>query len=107
MKPDCIFCKIIAVDIPTKIIYDDLYPKAPVHKLIIPRRHIATINDITEKDQNLLGHLVYVAKNLATEFDIATDGYRVLMNCNSYGGQAVYHLHLHLLGGRRMLWPPG
>lgn len=112
---DCIFCKIINGEIPAEIIYedkqviafDDLYPKAPVHKLIIPRKHIATINDIEETDKELIGHMFYVAKELATKFDIAESGYRTLMNCNAGGGQEVFHLHLHLLGGRQMSWPPG
>lgn len=112
---DCIFCKIIEKEIPTEIIYDDdkviafndLYPKAPIHKLIIPKKHIATINDIEEEDKELIGHMFYIAKKLAAEFEIAEDGYRTLMNCNAYGGQEVYHLHLHLLGGRQMQWPPG
>jgi len=112
---DCIFCKIIAGEIPAKIIYeddkvvafDDLYPKAPIHKLIIPRKHIATINNIEETDKELIGHMYWVAKKLAADLEIAEDGYRTLMNCNKNGGQEVYHLHLHLLGGRPMHWPPG
>jgi histidine triad (HIT) family protein len=112
---DCIFCKIIAGKIPATIIYeddkviafDDLYPKAPIHKLIIPRKHIATINDIKESDKELIGHMYCIAKNMAADLNIATDGYRTLMNCNKNGGQEVYHLHLHLLGGRQMHWPPG
>lgn len=112
---DCVFCKIIAGEIPAKIIYqddaivafDDLYPKAPVHKLIIPKKHIATINDLTATDADLVGKMVIIAKQLAAEYNIAESGYRVLMNCNEDGGQAVYHLHLHLIGGRSLRWPPG
>ena len=112
---DCIFCKIIQKKLPATIIYyddkvvafDDLYPKAPQHKIIIPKKHIATINDLKEEDKDLVGHMVYVAKQLAAEIGIAESGYRILMNCNADGGQAVYHIHLHLLGGRSLHWPPG
>lgn len=112
---DCIFCKIIQKKLPATIIYyddkvaafDDIYPKAPQHKIIIPKKHIATINDLKEEDKNLIGHMVYAAKQLAAEIGIAESGYRVLMNCNADGGQAVYHIHLHLLGGRSLHWPPG
>ncbi len=112
---DCIFCKIINGEIPAKIIYqdeqviafDDLYPQAPIHKLIVPRKHIATLNDINLKDKELLGHMLYVSKQLAKQLSIAKNGYRTLLNCNIDGGQAVFHIHLHLLGGRKMQWPPG
>jgi histidine triad (HIT) family protein len=112
---DCIFCKIIAGEIPAKILYQDeqviafpdVNPKAPEHVLIIPRRHIPTINDLTSEDTLLAGHLMQVAKQLAIQLGIAESGYRVLMNCNAGGGQAVFHIHLHLLGGRIMNWPPG
>lgn len=107
---DCIFCKIVAGTLPAKIIYqdekviafDDIYPKAPQHKLIVTRKHIATLNDIVEDEKELLGHMIYVAKNLANELSIAEKGYRVVMNCNHDGGQIVYHIHLHLMGGRPM-----
>lgn len=112
---DCIFCKITEGSMPSTIIYqdkqviafDDLYPRAPTHKLIIPRKHIATLNDINSEDKELVGHMFYVAKQLASDLGIADDGYRTLINCNSYGGQVVFHLHLHLIGGRKMQWPPG
>ena len=112
---DCIFCKIIEGKIPAKILYQDeqviafpdVNPKAPEHVLIIPRRHIATLNDLTPEDTQLAGHLMQVAKQLAAKLGIAESGYRVLMNCNAGGGQAVFHIHLHLLGGRIMHWPPG
>ncbi|KPJ67245.1 MAG: hypothetical protein AMJ43_05080 [Coxiella sp. DG_40] len=112
---ECIFCKIINGEIPAKIIYqdelliafDDLYPQAPVHKLIVPRKHIATLNDINPKDKELMGHILYVSKQLAEQLNIAKSGYRTLLNCNIDGGQAVFHIHLHLLGGRKMNWPPG
>ena len=89
------------------VAFHDIAPKAPVHVLVIPRRHIATVNDTTEKDDELLGHMIQVAKKIAKEKEIADIGYRLLMNCNRGGGQAVYHIHLHLLGGRQMNWPPG
>ena len=112
---DCVFCKIIQQEIPTKIIYqddlvlafDDLHPRAPQHKLIIPRKHIATLNDLHEEDTLLAGHLLQTARHLAKELGIADAGYRIVMNCNSGAGQAVFHIHLHLLGGRAMTWPPG
>ncbi len=109
---DCIFCKIVAGTLPAKIIYqdkeiiafDDIYPKAPQHKLIIPRKHIATINDLSPEDESLVGRMILVAKKLATELEIAQSGYRISINCNKDGGQVVYHLHLHLMGGRSLQW---
>lgn len=112
---DCIFCKIaknelnanIAYEDETCIAFHDINPKAPIHLLIIPKKHIATLNDVADNETQLAGHLVQTAKKLAKEFDIAEQGYRILMNCNDFGGQEVYHIHLHLLGGRNMTWPPG
>jgi histidine triad (HIT) family protein len=112
---ECIFCKIVQGEIPTNIIYqddqviafDDLHPKAPIHKLIIPRRHIATLNDLDPKDKELIGHMVYVAKQFAKDLNIDEKGYRTLINCNADAGQIIFHIHLHLLGGRKMTWPPG
>lgn len=112
---DCIFCKILNQELPANIIYqddqviafDDLHPRAPIHKLIIPRKHIPTLNDLESADESLAGHLLYVAKKLAMQYGIADDGYRVVMNCNKASGQVVFHIHLHLLGGRNMTWPPG
>lgn len=105
---DCIFCKIIAGKIPANIIYhddkivafDDIYPKAPIHKLIIPRKHIATVNDLNPEDKDLIGNMFFIAKKLGAEFNIAESGYRIVVNCNKDGGQEVFHLHMHLLGGR-------
>lgn len=109
---DCIFCKIANGDLPAKIIYqdeeiiafDDIHPIAPIHKLIIPRKHIATLNDLSpsSNDKNLIGNLMLVAQKLASELNIDKSGYRVLVNCNKDSGQLVYHLHLHLLGGRSL-----
>jgi len=112
---DCLFCKIENGEIDSNIIYeddiaiafDDINPGAPHHKLIIPRKHIATINDIEPEDEHLVGHLYTVAKILAADLGIAEPGYRVVMNCNKGAGQAVFHIHLHLLGGRPLSWPPG
>ena len=111
----CIFCQIAAGTLPTELIYQDqhvvgfrdLSPQAPVHCLIIPRKHIATINDLQPEDQHLMGHLYQAAKQIAEQEGIQETGYRTVMNCNEGGGQSVYHIHLHLLGGRRMQWPPG
>ncbi len=111
---DCIFCKIANGEVGTQIYQDpqvvafnDNAPQAPIHVLIIPRHHIATVNELTESDNALVGHMIQVAKNIAKEKNIDESGYRLLLNCNRGGGQAVYHLHLHLLGGRPMHWPPG
>ncbi|MBL4852141.1 MAG: histidine triad nucleotide-binding protein [Gammaproteobacteria bacterium] len=112
---DCLFCKLINGDIPTDIVYqdDDVFafhdvsPQAPIHILVIPKQHIATINDTDESHQAVLGKLVLTAKKIAKEQDIADNGYRLVVNCNQDGGQTVFHIHLHLLGGRSLSWPPG
>lgn len=109
-----IFDKIIAKEIPADIVYEDelslafkdINPQAPFHVLIIPKRRIATINDIQVEDREVVGHLYVVAARLAQQYGFADDGYRVVMNCNRDGGQTVYHLHLHLLAGLTMGWPP-
>jgi histidine triad (HIT) family protein len=87
--------------------FNDINPQAPTHILVIPKKHIATLNDAGEDDMQVLGKLHTVAASLADEQGFAGDGYRVVINCNDHGGQAVYHIHLHLLGGRQMHWPPG
>lgn len=112
---DCLFCKIIKGEIPAKIIYqddnvvafEDINPQAPHHKLIVPKKHIATLNDLQPEDNELVGQIYQAAKHLAKELGIAESGYRVVMNCNRGAGQTVFHIHAHLLGGRQMLWPPG
>ena len=112
---DCLFCKIVERKIDASIVFeddqllvfDDINPQAPVHKLIIPKRHIATLNDVTSEDCLLIGHMVNTAKKLAQTLAISDSGYRTVFNCNSGGGQEVFHIHLHLLGGRQMHWPPG
>ena len=112
---DCLFCKIVAGDIPAEIIYEsesalafrDINPQAPTHVLIIPRQHIATTNDLDDGDEATVGHLFKAAKEIAAAEGFADDGYRVVMNCNEAAGQTVFHIHLHLLGGRPLTWPPG
>lgn len=111
----CLFCRIVSGEIPAKIAYrddhvvafEDINPQAPHHLLIIPQKHIATINDVNTEDNELLGHMVQTAKMLAKQLNIADDGYRIVMNCNAGAGQTVFHIHLHLLGGRAFMWPPG
>ena len=89
------------------IAFRDINPQAPKHLLIIPRKHIATLNDVEQEDQALLGHIMLTAQKIAELEGDLEDGYRVVMNCNRNGGQSVYHIHLHYLGGRQMGWPPG
>lgn len=114
---DCLFCKIVEGQIPAQIAYEDeqviafhdLHPQAPTHILVIPKRHIATLNELTPDtaDSLLMGQLVYTATQLAKKLNLADDGYRLVTNCNTLAGQTIFHLHLHLLGGRSMQWPPG
>lgn len=112
---DCLFCKIVDGDLPADIVYEndsliafrDIDPKAPTHILLIPRRHIATMNDLQGEDKGLAGELFVTAKELAADEGLADVGYRVVMNCNEAAGQSVFHIHLHLMGGRKMTWPPG
>jgi histidine triad (HIT) family protein len=114
MLADNIFLKILDKTIPARIVHEDdlcmafhdIRPQAPTHVLIIPRKVIRTLDDATPEDQTLLGHLVLVAVRLAKELGLA-QGYRLVVNCNEHGGQTVPHLHVHLLGGRAMGWPPG
>ena len=112
---DCLFCKIIQGDIPGDIVYqdddvlafNDLNPQAPTHILIIPKKHIATTNDAQDEDAAVLGKLMLTAKKIAEDKGFADDGYRMVTNCNELAGQTVFHIHLHLLAGRAMHWPPG
>jgi histidine triad (HIT) family protein len=111
---ETIFTKIINREIPAEIIYEDelalafndINPQAPIHFLVIPKKAITTINDIEEDDKALVGHLYLVAAQLAEKHGFAQDGYRAVMNCNKDGGQTVYHIHLHVLAGKAMGWPP-
>ena len=115
MSIDCLFCKIVAGEIPVEFVYEsdtvvafrDINPQAPTHILVIPRKHIATINDLTPEDEELVGGLYTAAREIAEAEGIAEDGYRTVMNCNEGAGQSVFHIHLHVLGGRLMNWPPG
>lgn len=112
---ECLFCKIINREIPADIVFEDEYvlafndisPQAPTHQLIIPKKHIATLNDIESDDLAIIGRLQYTAAQLAKQQGFADDGYRVVMNCNEIGGQTVYHIHMHLMGGRQFTWPAG
>ena len=115
MGTDCLFCKIIAGDIPATIRYEDSHlvvfadidPQAPHHFLIVPKKHIRTTLDLTAEDNELIGHVYQVAGKLADDLGIAKEGFRVINNCNEAGGQTVWHIHFHFLGGRDMTWPPG
>ncbi len=110
-----LFLKIIEREIPADIVYEDeellafrdIQPQAPVHVLVIPKRRIPTINDLETTDAELVGKMVLTAKRIAASEGLSDDGYRLVFNCNSQGGQSVYHIHLHLLGGRQLNWPPG
>lgn len=110
---DCLFCKMVAGEIKPDIVYQDesvlafrdISPQAPVHILIIPKKHVATLNELD--DSELAGKLLTTAIKIAKQEGLADDGYRTVFNCNEKGGQEVFHLHLHLLGGRQMQWPPG
>ena len=111
MSADCIFCKIIAKEIPGDILYEDeqviafrdIQPAAPIHILIVPKKHIPSINEATEEDERLLGHLHLVAKKIAQEEGIAERGYRLVINTGKEGGQIIFHIHLHLMGGKKLI----
>ncbi|MDF1563562.1 MAG: histidine triad nucleotide-binding protein [Deltaproteobacteria bacterium] len=112
---DCLFCKIAKGEIPAKVVhqtddllaFEDIAPQAPTHVLIIPRQHIATVNDLEEESAGLVGELFLAAKAIAAERGHEEGGYRLVMNCGEGAGQSVFHLHLHLLAGRALQWPPG
>ena len=116
MEQSCIFCSIVAGDVPGEVVYHDdqvvaikdANPQAPVHVLLIPREHnLESLNDASKLDVSLLGHLLYTAAKVANQMDIAESGYRVVINNAEAAGQSVPHLHLHVLGGRHLAWPPG
>ncbi|MBS7457643.1 histidine triad nucleotide-binding protein [Coralloluteibacterium stylophorae] len=115
MSDDTLFAKIIRREIPAEIVHEDEHvlgfrdidPKAPVHVLFVPKKAVATLDDIQPEDAELVGRMVLAATAYARAQEFARDGYRVVMNCREHGGQSVYHIHLHLLGGRQMTWPPG
>jgi histidine triad (HIT) family protein len=112
---DCLFCKIIAGQIPATIVHQDehlvafkdINPQAPMHVLIVPRRHVASLNDLEPNDDALVGEMVRRAAALAKAQGLADRGYRTVFNCNAEAGQTVFHIHLHVLGGRALTWPPG
>jgi histidine triad (HIT) family protein len=112
---DCLFCRIAAREIPASIVYEDdrvlafndVNPQGPTHVLLIPKRHIPSLNDLTPADDGVVGELVRRASAIAVERGISAGGYRVLFNTNRDAGQTVFHIHLHLIGGRSLTWPPG
>ena len=112
---ECIFCNILQGKIPSKQVYrdenyyafEDINPQAPVHILVVPTKHIPTVNDLTETDKDLMSELFLLAKKIAKEKGVAESGYRLVLNCQKDAGQVIYHIHLHIIGGRAMKWPPG
>ena len=114
-EQDCIFCKIVAGGIPAAkifederaVVFRDINPQAPTHALVIPREHIASLNEAGENDEALLGHLLLVAARVAREEGLEESGYRTVINTGAGAGQSVFHIHVHLLGGRALTWPPG
>jgi histidine triad (HIT) family protein len=112
---DCLFCRIVEGKVPAKIVYkdeqlvafSDINPQAPMHVLIVPRRHVATLNDLSVEDDALVGQMLRRAAALARENGYAERGYRTVFNCNSEAGQTVFHIHMHVLAGRGLTWPPG
>ena len=115
MRPDCLFCRIVAGEAEGQILYQDelatafldIHPVAPVHILIVPNQHIASVNDLTQEEEALIGHLFTVAQQLATQEGVARSGYRLIINNGPNAGQAIFHIHLHLLGGQRLRYPLG
>lgn len=111
----CVFCRVVAHEKPAKIYYEDehclviqdINPQAPIHLLVIPRKHITSLNETLDADNNLLGHMMALIKRMAKEQGIDGTGYRTVINTNAEAGQTIYHLHIHILGGRIMHWPPG
>jgi histidine triad (HIT) family protein len=112
---DCLFCRIIAGEIPSTRVFEDdsvvafkdITPQAPLHVLIVPRKHIATLNELTAADDGLVGRMTRSAAEIAKQHGFDASGFRTVFNCNRDGGQAVFHIHLHLLAGRPLAWPPG
>ena len=115
MSNDCVFCKIISGDIPSNKVYSDdqvyafhdINPAAPTHVLVIPRKHLSAVNDRSEEHEPLLGALMAAANRIVVQLGLEESGFRYVINTGSHGGQTVFHLHLHILGGRPLTWPPG
>ena len=115
MQQDCLFCKIISGEIPSNLLYEDdtcvafndINPQAPTHILVIPHDHFSSLNKAKKAHKELLGHLLLKASEIARDKNIAENGYRIVINTNADGGQTVFHLHVHLLGGRQFIFPPG
>lgn len=111
---NCIFCKILKGEIPSEKVYEDekvyafkdINPEAPVHVLIIPKKHISSANELTEENKEVIGDVYYAAQKIAKELGIADKGYRIINNCGEDGGQTVFHIHFHLMGGKKLNWPP-
>jgi histidine triad (HIT) family protein len=111
----CLFCRLIAGEIPAKIVhqdddliaFEDINPQAPMHVLVVPRRHVATLNELSADDDVLVGRMIRRAAAIAASRGFAEGGYRTVFNCNPDAGQTVFHVHLHVLGGRKLTWPPG
>ena len=112
---DCLFCKMVSGDIKPDVVYEDdgvlafrdVNPQAPMHVLIIPKAHISTANDLDEDNVDIIGQMYLAARKIANDEGVSEAGYRMVMNCNAGAGQSVFHIHLHVLGGRQMIWPPG
>ncbi len=112
---ECLFCRIVEGNLPASIVFqderliafEDINPQAPTHLLIVPRRHVATLNELTAEDDGLVGEMIRRAAAIAKDRGIAEGGFRTVFNCNAGAGQTVFHIHLHLLGGRPLEWPPG
>ena len=115
MAESCLFCRIASGELGAKVVheddlcvaFEDINPQAPMHVLVVPRRHIATLNDLAEADEGLVGHLVTVGSGIARQRGHHATGFRAVLNCNAAAGQTVFHIHLHVLGGRNFGWPPG
>lgn len=113
--PDCVFCKIVARDVPAEVVaeteqllaFRDLNPQAPLHALVIPKAHIPTVNDLAAEEEGLVGAMVGLARDIAAKEGVSQQGYRLVLNCERGAGQTVFHIHLHLLAGRYLTWPPG
>lgn len=112
---DCLFCKMVSGEIKPDVVYEDddvlafrdVNPQAPVHVLVIPKAHISTANDLDEDNVDVIGQMYLAARKIANDEGVSEAGYRMVMNCNAGAGQSVFHIHLHILGGRQMTWPPG